>query len=540
MPSLSFSHLTFSWPDGTRVLDGVTGAVSDGLTALVGTNGTGKSTLLRLLAGELSPETGTVHRPSRVAYVAQDVALATDSPADAVMGLSDIRAAIRAVESGDVDQRHFDTIGDDWDAEERALATLAALGLPADTLTRTVGELSGGEVTRLALAAALHANPDVLLLDEPTNNLDQTATAQVLAALQRRHGATLVVSHDRRVLGAVAAIGELRASSLRWFGGNLADYEAAVEAERERADAEVKSAAAEASRQQRELRAHIEGEGKRQRQGAKQGKDMPKILANQRKANAQVTQAKTSAVHEARAEAARERLDAAKDAARRDREIRLDLPTTAVPPRRDVAALNDIALRGWRLEDGHRVNALIQGPERIVLTGANGAGKTTLLRALLSASARDYLAPSVGTVEIPVPVGYLPQRLDVLDPNLSVAHNVLRGAGGASPHEVREQLAKFLFRGAAAERPAGQLSGGERFRAALATVLLARPAPQLLLLDEPTNNLDFATREQLLQALNAYCGALVVVSHDADFVAQIGPTREWSLANGALTDSLVR
>lgn len=533
MSSLSFSHLSFAWPDGTRVFTDVTGTISAGLSALVGTNGSGKSTLLKVVAGELTPDAGTVNRPPRTAYVAQDVALDPRARADAVMGLAPIRAAIRAVESGDVAQRHFDVIGDDWDADERAAATLASLGLPADTLDRSVGELSGGEVTRLALASALYANPDVLLLDEPTNNLDERATAHVLAAVERRAGATLVVSHDRRVLERVGTIGEFRQGQVRWIGGNLSAYEETIAAERARAQAEVRSAAADAARQQRELRAHIEGEGKRQREGARKAKEsgLPKILAGAQKRKAQATQARVTAVHQDRADTAHRRLEEAKEAAKSEREVRIDLAATEVPPRRDVARLSEV-----RLHTGSTLDALIQGPERIVLSGANGAGKTTLLRALIPETRADALAPLAGAVDVAVPVGYLPQRLDVLDEGLSVVDNVRRHAPDATPHEVREQLARFLFRGGAGDALAGQLSGGERFRAALAAVLLARPAPQLLLLDEPTNNLDFATREHLLAALANYRGALIVVSHDADAVARMEPTREWMLDEDGFSD----
>jgi ATPase subunit of ABC transporter with duplicated ATPase domains len=163
---------------------------------------------------------------------------------------------------------------------------------------------------------------------------------------------------------------------------------------------------------------------------------------------------------------------------------------------------------------------IVRGPERIALIGPNGAGKTTLLRAIAGLAVPPGLQVRRGAV-----VGYLPQRLDVLDDSLSVVDNVRAAAPAASVNEVRASLARFLFRGDRAERLAGLLSGGERFRAVLAALLLAQPAPQLLLLDEPTNNLDMASVRQLSQALEGYRGALLVASHDVPFLRSAGISR---------------
>ena len=177
------------------------------------------------------------------------------------------------------------------------------------------------------------------------------------------------------------------------------------------------------------------------------------------------------------------------------------------------------------------VSAAIQGPERILLAGRNGSGKTTLIETLLG-----DVTPASGHLSMGVPVGYLPQRLDVLDDALSVADNVRERAPGAAPQEIRDQLGKFQFRGDRADALAGTLSGGERFRAALACVLLARPQPQLLILDEPTNNLDFESQAQLVQALEGFEGALILVSHDDAFVDAIAPTRLWEIVEGTVRD----
>ncbi|HVT71171.1 MAG TPA: ATP-binding cassette domain-containing protein, partial [Trebonia sp.] len=186
---------------------------------------------------------------------------------------------------------------------------------------------------------------------------------------------------------------------------------------------------------------------------------------------------------------------------------------------------------------GRLAELIVRGPERIALTGPNGAGKTTLLRALTGhVAAQPGLAGL--TVRRSAPFGYLPQRLDILDDTLTVVENVRAVAPSATVNEVRSGLARFLFRGARADQVAGALSGGERFRAVLAALLLADPPPQLLLLDEPTNNLDLASVRQLSEALSCYRGALLVVSHDVPFLHSVGITRWLRLdRTGRLADT---
>jgi ATPase subunit of ABC transporter with duplicated ATPase domains len=179
----------------------------------------------------------------------------------------------------------------------------------------------------------------------------------------------------------------------------------------------------------------------------------------------------------------------------------------------------------------------VRGPERVALTGPNGAGKTTLLRALAGIGGPAGPLDSVDARRNAAS-GYLPQRLDILDEALTVVENVRAVAPRASVNEVRAGLARFLFRGARADQVTGTLSGGERFRAVLAALLLADPPPQLLLLDEPTNNLDVASARQLSEALSCYQGALVVVSHDVPFLRSIGITRWLRLErSGRLADA---
>ncbi|MBM7053117.1 ABC-F family ATP-binding cassette domain-containing protein [Streptomyces durocortorensis] len=529
--SLAVSHLSFQWPDGTSLFDGLSLTVPPGRTGLAGANGAGKSTLLRLFAGLLRPASGSVTVGGNLAYLPQNITLDTGLRVDAALGIAERRAALRAIESGDVREEHFETVGDDWDVEERALATLGTLGLGAVELDRTVGELSGGETVLLRLAALLLERPDVLLLDEPTNNLDLFARRRLYDAVDSwRTGILIVVSHDRDLLERVDRIAELRSGSVSWYGGGWSAYQEALATQQEAAGRMLRAADADVRRQQRELEETRIKVARRQRHDKKLNaqRKAPRIVAGERKRSAQESGDRLRGLHEDRLDEARERREEAAEAIRRDAEIKVSLPHTAVPAGRTVLTVRDLSLPYGRLREG----ALqVKGPERIALVGRNGAGKTTFLRTLTG-----ELAPSAGEATAAVPLKFLPQRLDVLDDALSVADNVARTAPGTTDNQIRSQLARFLFKGARAEQPAGTLSGGERFRAALAATMLAAPAPQLLLLDEPTNNLDLASVRQLTSALESYEGALLIAGHDLPFLESVDITR-WILLDDELRET---
>ncbi|MGW6155019.1 ABC-F family ATP-binding cassette domain-containing protein [Streptomyces sp. NPDC055144] len=528
--SVTCTSLTYAWPDGTRVFDGLQAAFGPGRTGLIGLNGAGKSTLLKLIAGELAPADGTVKVSGEIGYLPQSVTLETSLRVDEALGIARARAALHAIEAGDVRDEHFTAVGDDWDVEERAVATLDGLGLGHIGLDRTVGELSGGESVLIRLAALLLRRPDVLLLDEPTNNLDLTARRRLYAAVEAWPGVMVVVSHDRELLERVDQIADLRPDGLVRYGGNLSAYEEALATEQEAAERMVRVADADLKKQKRELADAQVKLSRRKRYGQKMWdtKREPKAIMAQRKRQAQVSAGKHRQLHEGRLAEAKERLDEAVDAVRDDDEIRVDLPHTAVPPGRSVFTLSQLRMAYGAYVKGEFE---VRGPERIALVGRNGSGKTTLLRTIAG-----DLGPVAGEAVAHVPLRFLPQRLDVLDEGLTVAENVARFAPGATNNRVRARLAHFLFKGARADHTAATLSGGERFRATLAALMLAEPAPQLLMLDEPTNNLDLASVRQLTTALESYEGALLVASHDLPFLKSIGVTRTLLMEGGRLRD----
>ncbi|MGW6621183.1 ABC-F family ATP-binding cassette domain-containing protein [Nocardia sp. NPDC055002] len=525
MTSLSFSDLTFHWPDGTAVFDGLNAVVGPGQIGLVGSNGAGKSTLLRLVAGELKPVRGSISVPGSLGYLRQDLGMRTGQRVDAVLGIAEVRGALHRIESGTGEPADFDTVGMSWQVEDEAVALLGKLGLDyvaksVDDLDRTLDTLSGGETVLLGLVAELLREPDVLLLDEPTNNLDAVARGRLYEVIRQFAGTVIVVSHDRELLDRMDGIAELRAGEIRSFGGGFGDYERIIEAEQEAARAAVRDARSDVRKQAREL---VDARTKLDRrarfaQKMQDNKRVPKIVAGLRKNAAEVSAGKLRNSHIDKLDSARETLDHAEELVRADREIRVELPGTRLYPGQDV-----LDLRQVELANGPVVDLRVSGPERIALTGRNGAGKTTLLRRIVAEGPK-------------VSWRLLPQRLDVFDETRTVFENVAAAAPHATPEQIRGQLARFLFRGADADIAAAALSGGERLRAALATLLLAEPAPRLLMLDEPTNNLDLPSLAHLTQALASFEGALIVVSHDERFLDDIGVTRRLELTPDGLVE----
>jgi ATPase subunit of ABC transporter with duplicated ATPase domains len=529
------SDLSFSWPDGSPVLSGLTASFGPGRTGLIGVNGSGKSTLLRLIAGELRPGDGVVRARGEVGYLPQAITLGASRTVSGLLGVADARTALHAIEAGETGEDLYLTVGDDWDVEERARAWLDRLGLAHLGLDDRVERLSGGETILVALAALFLRRPDVMLLDEPTNNLDLDARKRMYDAVASWAGVMVIVSHDRELLGLMDQIADLSGGQIRMYGGHLEAYEGLLATEQAAAERAVTAAAAEVRREQRDLVEAQVKQARRDRQGRRfaASQSIPRIVMHARKGAAQETAGRSRELHSERLQAARGRLDEAEQAVRDDAEIRVDLPGTAVPAGRTVLTVTGLDGPHWHPAAAATAASasaaaaataltelIVRGPERIALTGPNGAGKTTLLRAIAGLAERPGVTVRLGAV-----TGYLPQRLDILDNSLSVVDNVRAAAPAASVNEIRASLARFLFRGDRAERLAGMLSGGERFRAVLAALLLAQPPPQLLLLDEPTNNLDMASVRQLSQALAGYRGAFLVASHDVPFLCSAGITR---------------
>jgi len=494
--SVVLNDVSFHWPDGSPVLSHLSGTFSRGRTGLVGANGAGKSTLLRLIAGDLEPTAGSLVATGTVDVLRQDVTRGATSVAD-LLGIAHLRRSLRSIEGGSTDPADFDVIGDDWDVEDRARAGLAALELPTD-LNRAVSSLSGGEAMLTAITGVRLRKADIALLDEPTNNLDGEARERLYDVVRAWRGTLIVVSHDLELLDLMDASAELRATDLTTFGGPYSQYRVWLDTQQDAARQALRTAEQALKRERRERVKAEERISHSERQGRKDRDNRKYVAAvvDDRRNSAEKAQGARRTMAEGKLTAAREAVDSAERLVRDDDTVRIDVPDPKVPNGRRIV---DVRGPGGG-------SYVLQGPERIALVGPNGVGKTTLLERLVpEASAR---------------TGYLRQRIE-FDDQATVLDVVRESAPTVAPGEVRNRLARLLIRGPMVDRPMDVLSGGERFRVALARLLLADPPPELLVLDEPTNDLDIASVDQLVAALLAYRGALLVVSHDQRFLDRL-------------------
>jgi ATPase subunit of ABC transporter with duplicated ATPase domains len=522
--SMTLSNLSWSTPDGRPLFSNIDLSFGAERTGLVGRNGVGKTTLLKLVAGELQLQTGSISVSGTIGILRQSVQVGPDETVADLFGATEPLAILRRAESGEASADELAVA--DWTLEARIDTALERSGLAASPHT-LLSALSGGQRTRAALAALIFEEPDFLVLDEPTNNLDRDGREAVISLLGSwRHGA-LVVSHDRELLETMDAIVELTTLGATRHGGNWSDYRArkALElaaAEHDLADARKRVAEVSRSAQETaERKARKDSAGKKK---AAKG-DMPRIIAGGLKRQAESTSGDNARLAERRHAQALEDAEEARKRIEILQPLSVKLPSTGLPPSRSVLKI-DAVTAGYEAGEPiiRKLSFDMTGPERIAVTGPNGSGKTTLL-ALISGD----LQPWEGAVRVLTSFSMLDQRVSLLDPRASIRDNFRRLNPQSDENACRAALARFMFRADAALQIVSTLSGGQLLRAGLACVLGGAAPPALLILDEPTNHLDIDSIAAVEAGLRAYDGALLIVSHDEVFLEMVGITRRLEL-----------
>lgn len=522
---ISLDQLGYRTPDGARLFQNLTLSFSNGSTGLVGPNGVGKSTLLRLIAGSLQPTEGHSFASGKIALLQQQVNVNPDRCVADSLGLAEqLQIHDRMLRGeGSLD----DAEQADWGLTARLEQGLAAVGLPDLDPWRMLSTLSGGQRTRLRLAGLIVSEPDILLMDEPTNDLDREGRQILYEFLAAWHGPALIVSHDRMLLDQMDAIAALSANGISLYGGNYSFYKVKQDEERALAERRLEAAKSNLSQAQKRSAAEAEKKARRDAKGRKSRTtgSQPKMLLNAMKERAETSGGKSGA----RSDALEQKMKSAVDEAAADLNkrtpVKIDLPLSGLHAGQHILSLQDVS---WAPEGREpvldNVSLDILGPERLALTGPNGSGKSSLLH-LIAGS----LQPTSGTIKLAdIHVAFVDQTMSFLDCDQSVARNMERLNPALTQNQIHAALARFGFRADAAIRRVLTLSGGEMLRAGLACIFAGQP-PQLLILDEPTNHLDLDTVEMLEAALLAHDGAIIVVSHDQAFLKAIKPTRKISL-----------
>jgi ATPase subunit of ABC transporter with duplicated ATPase domains len=489
--------------------------------ALIGNNGVGKSTLLKIIAGELQPSNGDLRVSSAPYYIPQIFGQYNHFTIAEALRVHDKLNALKEILDGNVTEENLNVLNDDWTIEERCNNALKYWQLSDLDLTEKIENLSGGQKTKVFLAGILIHEPELVLLDEPSNHLDKATRELLYHFITSTNSSLIIVSHDRKLLNLLQTVYELSKRGITFYGGNYDFYvgQKCIENNALNQDLQSKEKALkkakEKERETLERQQKLDARGKKKQE--KSG--VARIMMNTLRNNAENSSSKLKSVHVEKIGSISKEL----------RDLRSALPDIdQMKFGFDDSALHKgkILFKATAINFGYKeqlvwkkdLNLEITSGERIALTGQNGSGKTTLIKIILG-----KLTPKSGTI-------YTAENKSVyIDQDYSLINNELKvydqaqqfNVSGLEEHEIKMRLNRFLFDKEYWDKPCSALSGGEKMRLMLCCLTINNESPDIIILDEPTNNLDIQNVEILTAAINEYQGTLIVVSHDESFLEEI-------------------
>lgn len=488
--------------------------------ALIGNNGVGKSTLLQLIAGTLSPTEGVVKTKAEPYYVPQIFGQFNHLTIAQALRIEAKLKALQAITAGDVTEENLTLLNDDWDIEERCQSAMQAWQLDAFDPEQKMETLSGGQKTKVFLAGIAVHQPELVLLDEPSNHLDVAARQLLYELIESSPATFLIVSHDRTLLNLLDTVYELSKRGITMYGGNYDFYQEQKQIETQALNDDVRSKekalrkAKEVERETIERQQKLDARGKKKQ--LKSG--VPTIMLNTLRNNAEKSTSRIKDVHaEKTGSIAQELSDLRKELPDLDK-MKFGFDQSTLYKGKmlfNAKGLNHTYRSQLLWQDA--LDFQILSGERIALRGLNGSGKTTLIKILLG-----KIEPSHGTINrAEFKAVYIDQDYSLIDNRLSVYEQAQSFNHSAlQEHDIKIRLSRFLFKDQW-DKPCSALSGGEKMRLMLCCLTIGNQAPALIVLDEPTNNLDIQNVEILTAAINDYQGTLIVVSHDQYFLEEI-------------------
>lgn len=557
--SISIQQISYIHPDKEVLFSDLNFAISKGQKlGLVGNNGCGKSTLLQIIAGQLSPSSGVIVRPDDLYYIPQHFGQYDSLTIAQALRIERKQQALHAILSGDASNENFVVLDDDWNIEERSIATLDLWGLGQFTLSYPMNLLSGGEKTRVFLAGMDIHRPPVILMDEPTNHLDSSGRQRLYDWVEKCRSTLLIVSHDRTLLNLLPEICELEKHQINYYGGNYEFYKEQKtlmqEALQQRIEEKEKALriAHKVARETAERRdkQNVRGEKNHIKKG------VPRIVLNALQGKSEKSTSKLNSTHQEKAEKLRDERNQLRSSLSPTATLKTDFNSSSLhtgkilvtakevnfgyhpnsinshiqmnneanladtgnhpsPDSNDIQDNSDFKQQLWQTP----ISFQLKSGDRLRIEGANGSGKTTLLKLITG-----QLRPQEGNLtRMEFTYVYLNQEYSIIDNRNSILEQAYAFNNRNLPeHEIKTILNRYLFPASEWDKSCRKLSGGEKMRLAFCCLMISNNTPDIFILDEPTNNLDIQSIEIITATIKNYTGTVIVISHDDYFIQEIG------------------
>lgn len=510
---LLFEHISFSVPSHAKV-------------ALIGNNGSGKSTMLKLISAELSPTSGQIATLAKPYYIPQIFGQYDHlRVADALQVAGKLKAFTEIL-AGEATEENMLLLDDDWTIEDRVNTALSYWALDGLDPFQTLATLSGGQKTKVFLAGLMIHQPELILLDEPSNHLDANSRQLLYYYLSNTTATLLIVSHDRELLNLLNSTYELSKKGVTTYGGNYDFYAEQKQIEHQALAHSIQSQEKELRKAKEKERETIERQNRLDARGKKKQEKagVARIMMNTMRNNAENSTARTKAVHTDKIMGINEELTSLRRSRSEIDKMKFGFEESKLHQGKILVSLEAVNHSfGEQQLWAEPITWQLRSGDRVAIRGDNGSGKTTFVKIMLG-----QILPQSGTVQNNVAHAvYIDQDYSLIDNSLSVYEQAQAyNNGGLQEHDIKIRLNRFLFDSEAWNKPCSTLSGGERMRLALCCLTVQKEAPDLIVLDEPTNNLDIQNIEILTKAISEYQGSLLLISHDAHFRADVGAHSE--------------
>ncbi|MEA9412729.1 ribosomal protection-like ABC-F family protein [Flavobacterium sp. PL02] len=523
---LILQNISYIHPNKELLFDTISFTVNTNeKIALIGNNGTGKSTLLKIIAGKLQPSNGQVRCGSEPYYIPQIFGQYNDLTIAQALQIEEKLTALKEILEGNVSENNLNALNDDWTIEERCNNALKYWQLTDLDLSQKIETLSGGQKTKVFLAGISIHQPELVLLDEPSNHLDVAARQLLYDFIQSTSSALIVVSHDRKLLNLLNTVFELSKRGISVYGGNYDFYAEQKQIEQNALNQDLHSKekalrkAKEKERETLERQQKLDARGKKKQEKA----GVARIMINTLRNNAENSTSKIKGMHAEKIDGISHELQELRSALPDIDKMKFGFDNSSLHKGKILFNAKDINYSYdnefvWK----QNLNIQITSGERIALKGSNGSGKTTLIKLILG-----KLEPKTGILSRAENTSvYIDQDYSLIDNQLKIYEQAQQfNTTALQEHEIKMRLNRFLFTKEDWDKPCNVLSGGEKMRLMLCCLTISNQSPDSIILDEPTNNLDIQNIEILTAAINEFKGTLIVISHDEYFLEQINIER---------------